>query len=175
MRQVLAGADSSPLPKTPVGWGVPISAPCPESGRPAGAPALVLLSIATLCFPPVRPDPPPPPPPLPPPGPSPLLLPHPHLLLSNEKVTEENPNTPAAESPRWHLAARGGGLLGSTWWSLCDTPRRAAGRLSEKRPRRGTALTGSGYLRGVREKKPPERKDKKKAKSKLPPWGGDTA
>ena len=45
-------------------------------------------------------------------------LPHSHLLLSNEKVTGENPNTPAAESPLWHLAARGGGLLGSTWWIL---------------------------------------------------------
>ena len=72
------------------------------------------------------------------------------------------------------MAARRGGLLGSTWWSLCDATCRAAVHLSEKRPRRrGAAPTGSGYLRGVREKKPPERKDEKKATSKLPPWGGD--
>ncbi|XP_011789184.1 PREDICTED: serine/arginine repetitive matrix protein 1 [Colobus angolensis palliatus] len=120
------GGDSSPPAKKkqktknqPADWGFPIGAPCPEPRRQAGAPVFVLISIAALCVLVARLDTPPPPPPLPPPGPPPRL-PHPHLLLSNEKVTEENPNTPAAKSPLWHLAARGGGLLGSTWWSLRD-------------------------------------------------------
>lgn len=36
-------------------------------------------------------------------------------------------------------------------------------------------MPGSGYLPGVRQQPQLERKDKKKAKGKLSPWGGGTA
>nr|XP_040137851.1 formin-like protein 4 [Ictidomys tridecemlineatus] len=53
--------DSAPE-KTPADRGVPISTPCPEPRRPAGAAVFVFISIAELCVPVARPDPPPPPP-----------------------------------------------------------------------------------------------------------------
>lgn len=107
---------------------------------------------------------------MPRPSPSPLPLrgpplPHSHLLLSNEKVTAENPNTPAAESPLWHLAARGGGLLGSTWWILRHSTFGAAWHLRHWRHWRGQSRSRQWPPAGSWRAKATGQKDKKEAES----------
>lgn len=128
--------------------------------------------VVRLCFYPSRcsvcPDPPPP---LPLRGPP---LPHSHLLLSNEKVTAENPNTPAAESPLWHLAARGGRHLGSTWWILRHSTFGAAWHLRHWRHWGGQSRSRQWPPAGSWRAKATGQKDKKEAESKVPPRSGDT-
>lgn len=154
-----------PAPSKAIGLGVPSARP--DSNREA-------LPVVCLCFYPsrcsARPDPPPP---LPLRGPP---FPHSHLLLSNEKVIAENPNTPAAESPFWHLAARGGGLLGSTWCKILrHSTFGAAWHLRFCRQRKGQRLSRQWPPAGSWRAKATGPKDKKKAEGKVPPRSGDTA